>query len=73
MFSYVDEAKLNASVYTTYLALLDNYDRNKGHQNGSLHKKRQKKMLFWDAIMATKTMETLYGYLKCEGKKLKVA
>ncbi|KAK3758277.1 hypothetical protein RRG08_033244 [Elysia crispata] len=68
LFSYVDEAKLNASVYTTYLALLDNYDRNKGHPERVTPQEKAEEDAFLDAIMATKTMETLYGYLKCEGK-----
>ncbi|GFR92996.1 poly(U)-specific endoribonuclease [Elysia marginata] len=67
LFSYVNESRLTSPVFTTFLPLLNNYDPVKNDPEVLTPHKIAEDEAFLDAILSTKTFQTLFEYLLCEG------
>lgn len=68
LFSFVNESLLTTPVYSTFLALLDNYDPYKNQPELPLPQDLLEEDTFLEIIMETKIFKILYSYLYCKGK-----
>ncbi|GFO04376.1 poly(u)-specific endoribonuclease-like [Plakobranchus ocellatus] len=68
LFSYVDQTRLTSQMYSTYMALLNNYDPDKYDLETVTSHEKQEEEAFLDAILSTRPLAILYEFLLCKNK-----
>ncbi|GFN75117.1 poly(u)-specific endoribonuclease [Plakobranchus ocellatus] len=67
-FTYVNASQLEGSVYTSFLAMMDNYNPVKNEPEVVTPEKEAVEERFLNVILATPTMKILTDYLVCRGE-----
>jgi poly(U)-specific endoribonuclease len=71
LFTFVSEAAFQKPTYRTFIALMDNYERETGVPESVTPEEERENWAFLDAIMHTRPMKEAHQYLVSKGKSPK--